>query len=96
MKESSTEYYQITSQPWGEMKKSDPNVKENTHGRQKCEGKQLSKLPLREEMEDVGEPPNGHAFLGVNLPQKSKTFSQKWVLPQIRISDSHTFPILMQ
>jgi len=96
MKESSTEYYQITSQPWGEMKKSDPNVKENTHGRQKCEGKQLSKLPLREEMEDVGEQPIGHAFMGVNLPQKSNSHFPKTDGFSNSNLDYHTLPIPMQ
>ena len=63
-----------------------PQCEGNTHNIQKREGKQLSKLPLREEMEDVGEQPNGHVFWGVNFPQKSKN-----VFPKMGSSPNSNF-----
>ena len=63
-----------------------PNREVKTHQTKNVKEKELSKLPLCEEMEDVGEPPNGHEFLGVNLPQNSKN-----VFPKMGVSPNSNF-----
>ena len=56
----------------------------------KCEVKSAPKLSLREEMEDVGVWPNGHAFWVLTFPKSQKRFS-----PNSNFL-SHTLPIPMQ
>ena len=53
-------------------------------------------LQKRGEDKDVNAKGNGYHFWVITCPRSQKLFSQKWVLPQIQISDSHTLPILMQ
>ena len=50
---------------------------EDEENEQKREGKTTPKLSLREKMKNVGIWENGHAFLGVLFPQKSKMIFPK-------------------
>ena len=59
---------------------------------QKCEGKTTLKIPMCEEMENVGVSPNGHAFWVLTCPKCQKHFSPKMGFPQIRISLPILFP----
>ena len=86
MKEPSIEYYQNNFPSMGKNEEIFPQR----------ERKQLSKLPLHEEMEDMGEQKNGHAFLGVNLPHKSKSCFPKIDGFSNSNLDCHTLPIPLQ
>ena len=63
-----------------------------TYNRKNHEGKTTPKIPLCEEMKNVGVWPNGHAFWVLTCPKSQKRFSQKWVFPQIQISFPIHFP----
>ena len=62
---------------------------------QKREGKTTPKIPLREEMENVGVWPNGHAFWVLTCPKIQKRFSPKMGFPKFKFPP-HTLPIPMQ
>ena len=73
-----------------EVPRSSKIMSEEHIADKKREGKSAPKLSLREEMEDVGVWPNGHAFWVLTCPKSQKCFSPKIGFPQIRIY----FPIL--